>query len=403
MSMSSLEGRTIGHYRLLSKIGAGGMGEVYLATDNNVKREVAVKVVSMQLSGQQTDQQVMNAVKNFQREARAVARMQHPHILALYEYAEEMIDGRKVTYMVIPYCAAGSLAGWIKRYYGSNQPLPVSDVVHFIKQAADALQYAHDEKIIHQDVKPDNFLLLKRHSERLPDLLLADFGVASLMSATVSITNVVGGSPLFMAPEQFSNKPVFATDQYALAMIAYSFLTGRYPFDITTIHHLMYQHANVKPTLPSKINNLLSYQIDEVVLQGLAKAPEKRFPSIMEFANQLEKAARQQTHSVNISTEKGRQETSNLQPTHSPHTSTIHIPVDPSSGVIKEFNLNTLQLPVLPITGSLVLLDVIAFFIIPISLRILILAILILLEFIVVIGMVLYNTTREKTGNERKQ
>src|SRR5439155_23828186 len=136
------------------------------------------------------------------------------------------VDRISLPYMVMPVCADGSLAMWL-RQRGNVPSLSPADVAHIVLQAADALQYAHDQQIIHRDIKPSNFLIrLPKDNPNRPDLLLADFGLAKLGNASSSTSNHIVGTPLYMAPEQWRGYPVQATDQYMLAAMSYELLTG---------------------------------------------------------------------------------------------------------------------------------------------------------------------------------
>src|SRR5260370_29819472 len=135
-----------------------------------------------------------------------------------------------MTYMVMPFCTDGSLAGWL-RQRASTGTLSPKDIAYVIEQAAEALQFAHDHEVIHLDVKPSNFLLRsnKKNPDR-PTLLLADFGIARNYTTVASSSRTIRGTPTSMAPEQWNSSPAFATDQYALAVMAYELLAGRPPF-----------------------------------------------------------------------------------------------------------------------------------------------------------------------------
>src|SRR5205823_14093834 len=139
-------------------------------------------------------------------------------------------------------------------------------VAHFVRQAANALQYAHNQQLIHQDVKPSNFLIRSNEEyPNRPDLLLADFGVAKFTSATSSMSHAIRGTPSYMAPEQWEGNPVMATDQYALAIMAYELLTGSPPFQ-GGVGQMMYQHFHVQPQPPSTRNPRIPKELDIVLL-----------------------------------------------------------------------------------------------------------------------------------------
>ena len=285
----SFAGHHLGHYHLQQVIGSGGMGEVYLAEDSRLRRQVAIKMVRNEAGGYPYDESMAETLRLFEREARAIARLDHPHILPLYEYGNETIEGATVSYLVMPYRAEGSLAQWVGKHRPSLLLTPI-EVLPLVEQASSALQYAHDNDIIHQDVKPANFLL--RHNQghpARPDLLLSDFGVAKLSTGTSNASQSIRGTPSYMAPEQWSGIPTPATDQYALAIMTYELLTGRLPFQGAPMQ-LMYYHLHESPLPPSSINPRLSSVVDTVLLSALAKRPADRFTSIAAFFQALQKA-----------------------------------------------------------------------------------------------------------------
>lgn len=279
----SLEGEQFGRYRLLRLLGSGGMGEVYLAEDAGIARQVAIKVIRGDVLLRAGSEEASSAIRLFQREMRMVARLNHPHILPLYDYGEATVSGAALPYMVMPYGQDGSLATWLKQR-GDTQPLSLTDVDAILQQAADALQNAHDQQVIHRDVKPQNFIIrLNRDHPDRPDLSLADFGLARL-SGPVSTASVgIAGSPQYMAPEQWRGNPVPATDQYMLAVMIYELLVGNPPFR-GTIEQLIYQHLQEQPQPPGEINARIPTRLDAVILRALAKQPEARFPSVSAFA-----------------------------------------------------------------------------------------------------------------------
>lgn len=284
-----LEGQQIGHYRLLHLLGSGGMGSVYLAEDLFVRRQVAIKVIRTESALNPEDETAKKAAHLFRREANAVAILDHPNILPLFDYGEEILQGEKLTYMVMPFRQEGSLADWLRKTDGSRW-LTIQNVTFLIHQAASALQYAHDHQIIHRDVKPSNFLIRGRpENPAQPDLLLADFGIAKISMAVSSTETMTRGTPIYMAPEQWQDRPIPATDQYALAVMTYELLTGHPPFQ-GNHGQLMYQHFHVQPNPLSSINSRVSSDIDMVVLRALAKQPANRFPSMNSYDQALQHA-----------------------------------------------------------------------------------------------------------------
>ena len=287
----SLEGKQLGRYRILRLIGSGGMGEVYLAEDSQVQRQVAAKVIKIE-TGHTEDKAVASVLRQFVREATAIARLDHPNILPLYDHGEEWLDTIHYAYLITPYRAEGSLVNWLRKRaeVRKTQSLTLKQIAHIIQQAAEALQYAHDQQIIHQDVKPANFLIRsKSAADEYPDLLLADFGIAHMASNTSNASQNVRGTPVYMAPEQWANQAVFASDQYALAIMAYELLTGSPPFQGNPMS-MMYAHLQEIPKPPSTLNPLLPGAVNSVLLRALAKKPEERFPSISGFAQAFDAA-----------------------------------------------------------------------------------------------------------------
>ena len=310
----SLEGQQLGRYRLLKLIGSGGMGEVYLAQDPGINRQVAIKVVRVEAAdyGKKKVDTLPNmravtgagsmglqdAARLFQREAKAIAMLDHPGILPLYDYGEQSVNGAMLTYLVMPYREEGSLANWLQR--GGFKLLTVQIVEHMLQQAASALQYAHDHQVVHQDVKPSNFLIrTSRERPKIPELLLTDFGIAKLSMFTTRASQSIRGTPTYMAPEQWEGRPVPATDQYALAVMLYELLSGHPPFRGTPMQ-MMYAHVNTQPQAPSILNPRLSTMIDAIVQRGLAKKPEERFPSIIAFAFAFRQTLRSVDASVTL-------------------------------------------------------------------------------------------------------
>ncbi len=283
-----LIGQQLGHYRLVRLIGQGGMGEVYLAEDTRISRQVAVKIVCNECQPYSDAKALQQVERLFQREMKAISQLDHPHILSFYDFGEEPTADGSIIYMVMPYRPEGSLVTWLVQR-GSDL-LPPQDVGQMIMQAASALQHAHDHNIIHQDVKPSNFLVrANADSPTRPDLFLVDFGIARVLLASSTASNSVRGTCVYMAPEQWSGEAVAATDQYALAIMTYQLLTGQLPFQGRP-EKLMFQHLTVPPKPPSQLNACLSPAVDAVILRALAKKADERFPIIKAFAVALQQA-----------------------------------------------------------------------------------------------------------------
>ncbi|HLZ61099.1 MAG TPA: protein kinase [Ktedonosporobacter sp.] len=281
-----LQGQQIGRYHLLQQIGSGGMGEVYLAEDRQIRQRVAIKIIRDDPADEEPTEK---EARLFQREITAIARLDHSNILPLYDYGQVTLNGREFSYLVMPYRQEGTLTTWL-RQLPTPSPLSLQDIAHIISQAADALQHAHEQHILHQDVKPSNFLIrIRREHPMRPDLLLTDFGIARFYASTSSVSQSVRGTPTYMAPEQWRGQAVPATDQYALAVMAYQLLTSQPPFR-GRMEQIMHQHLEVAPLPPSALNPRLPKDVDVVLLHALAKKPQERFASISAFARAFQEA-----------------------------------------------------------------------------------------------------------------
>ena len=199
--MADRVGQHLGNYRLVSLLGQGGYAEVYLGQHVRLDLQAAIKVLHTHLSEREAE--------HFQQEAQTIAKLTHPSIVRILDY--DVQDG--VPFLVMDYGPGGSL----RRRYPKGTVVPLPQIVSYVKQVAIALQYAHEQKFIHRDVKPENMLL-----GRLEEVLLSDFGLAALShsSGSQSLQEAIGTLP-YMAPEQIEGHPRPASDQYALAVTVY--------------------------------------------------------------------------------------------------------------------------------------------------------------------------------------
>jgi len=278
---------TLGRYQLLSMLGRGGMGEVWLAEDPLLRRRVAIK----RLSTYKLDDEAYFV--RFDREARAAAALHHPHILPVHDYGQQQLPGGKIiAYIVMSYVAGGSMEDRLASVERQKALLPADEALSYLAQAAEAIDYAHEQGVLHRDIKPANMLLREDNT-----LLLADFGLARLASDTDNMTHksMVLGTPKYLAPEQARGEAVAASDIYSLAILAYRCFTGQVPFSADTVYSTIVQHVTAKPPSPRQFNPALSPAFEEALLRGLAKDPAQRPPSAIAFINQLRQAIRSTT------------------------------------------------------------------------------------------------------------
>ena len=266
-------GEMLGAYRLIERVGRGGMAEVWRAYQPSLSRFVAIKVLPRFLAADPAYE------ARFKREARLVSRLRHPNILTGIDFGQQ--DGH--AYMVSEYVEGGTLADQ------AGQPLPLDYVVGVLRPVANALDYAHARGIVHRDVKPSNVLL---QSDGTP--VLADFGVAAVLHGDARLTGegVAVGTPIYMSPEQVAGQQAApASDQYSLGVVAYELLTGRPPFAAETPAAVALAHLHKPLPPPGSINPRLPLAVEGVLLKALAKEPAERYATVREMAEALASAA----------------------------------------------------------------------------------------------------------------
>ncbi len=271
--MLELVGQQLGNYRLLQSLGHGGYAEVYLGEHLRLNTPAAIKVLHARLGSSED-------IDRFQEEGRIIASLVHPHIVRVFDFDV----AHDIPFMVMDYAPNGSL----RRRHPRGERLALSTVLSYVKQVAEALQYAHDQHFVHRDIKPENMLL-----DRNEEVLLSDFGTAQVAQNTGyqnSLQEDVVGTISYMAPEQFQGKSRPASDQYALAVVIYEWLAGELPFHGSgtevAIQHTM---APVPPLHEKRPD--IGRAIEQVLMKALAKDYHERYHSIQDFAEAFEHAS----------------------------------------------------------------------------------------------------------------
>lgn len=279
--MIDLSGQRLGNYRLLGLLGQGGFADVYLGEHVYLNTQAAIKVLHTQLT------QDMKA--HFLGEAQTIARLRHPYIVHVLDFGVENV----IPFLVMEYAPNGTLRQRYPR--GSRLSLPL--IVSYIKQIAGALQYAHDQRLIHRDVKPENMLLGQDNQ-----VLLSDFGIATIAHTSRSLhTQDISGTIAYMAPEQVQGKSRPASDQYSLAIITYEWLTGYCPFQGSFAEIASQQMFAPLPPLQMS-SQALPPDVERVLRKALAKDPEVRFARVEAYAKAFEQACQPGLSTVPIAT-----------------------------------------------------------------------------------------------------
>ena len=257
LDMKGIAGSTLGRYELRRRVAQGGMAEIYLGYDHRVRRQVAVKV----LYGRDEA-----FIRRFEREALAVGALTHDHILPLYDFGQQ----DPWYYLVMPYVKGGNLRDYLKM----RKRFRREEAGSFLDQVASALQCAHDNGVVHRDVKPSNILLRNDGYA-----YLVDFGLAKAIMAADSLTNAgtIVGTPEYMAPEQSNGLSDHRSDIYSLGIILYQMLTGQLPFTAESPVAVSLKHIQMMPAPPHELNSEITPDIEAVILKAIAKDPLERF------------------------------------------------------------------------------------------------------------------------------
>jgi eukaryotic-like serine/threonine-protein kinase len=271
-------GRRFGQYRLKRRIGAGGMGEVYLAEHVLLKRPCALKRIRPDHNADPV------TLARFEREVRATAELSHPHTVEIYDYGR---SGDGTFYYVMEYLWGLSLEDLVKQF----GPLPAPRVVFLLSQVCEALEEAHSAGLIHRDIKPGNIFAARRGG-RYDFVKLLDFGLVKAVTRrddpNVSRPDNVVGSPFYMAPEQFrGDTPDPRADVYAMGAVGYFLLTGRPPFVGSTSYDIMVAHARDPITPPSQLAENVPRDVEALLLRCLSKDPVDRFQSAVDLGRAL--------------------------------------------------------------------------------------------------------------------
>src|SRR3989442_11854509 len=269
--MTERMGERLGNYRLVRLLGSGGFADVYLAEQIYLNTLAAIKVLNTHLTPE--------TMGNFLTEARQLSQLDHPHILRVLDFG--LAQDRP--YLVMDYAPGGTL----RERHPRGSRVPLQAIVSYVTDVAPALQYAHDQGLIHGDLKPENLLLGKQ--ERV---LLSDFGIALLVPTTNSLpVPHMYGTLIYMAPEHIRGVPSLQSDQYALAVMMYEWLSGQPPFQGSAAE-LLSQHLFATPTLLREQYPEIHLAVEPVVLKAQSKDPKIRLLDVLRFADALAETSR---------------------------------------------------------------------------------------------------------------
>jgi serine/threonine protein kinase len=271
----------LGKYQIRRELGKGAMGIVYEGFDPMIERTVAIKTIRPE---QLNKDQATEILARFRREAQAAGRLNHPHIVSIYEYgidADAAEGGAPIAYIAMEYVQGREL----RSYFEANERFPLKEVERIMGEMLDALAHAHERGVTHRDMKPANVILLGNGAVKV-----ADFGIARLETSELTQAGAVLGTPAYMSPEQFTGQPVDGrSDIFSCGVILYQFLTGEKPFtgNVTTI---MYKVLSEEPLAPSMLNSTLPSAWDTVVRKAMAKKVSERYQTAAQFAAAIREA-----------------------------------------------------------------------------------------------------------------
>lgn len=271
-----------GRFRLIEKIGQGGMGSVYKAVQAEIDRPCAIKLLGQNIADNQ------DAVARFKREARLASKIDNPHAVIIYDFGQTQGG---ILYLAMEYIDGEPLSKVIAR----EAPLPLDRVVHIISQIAEALSAAHSLGIVHRDLKPENIMLTRKGNQK-DYVKVLDFGIAKMITeeeaGKLTQTGFILGTPLYMSPEQLSGEELDArSDVYSLALIAYEMLSGKLPFEADNTQALMIKRLTSEPIPLSRALPRISPEVERAVMAALWRDRQQRTPSAHQFASELKEAA----------------------------------------------------------------------------------------------------------------
>ncbi len=272
--MSFVEGQVVGPYQIISQLGQGGMATVYKAYHARLDRYVAIKMMHQAFQGD------ASFLARFEREAQIVAKLEHPHIVPVYDYNEH--EGQ-------PFLVMKFIEGRTLKNLLSERPLTLQQILDIMTPIASALAYAHRQGVLHRDIKPSNIIL---DSDGIP--YLTDFGLARIAQAGESTMSqdVMLGTPQYISPEQARGEKNLdaRTDIYSLGIVLYELVVGRVPFSGDTPYAIVHDHIFSVLPLPSSINPEIPPQVEAVLLKALAKNPPDRYASATEMIDAFRQA-----------------------------------------------------------------------------------------------------------------
>lgn len=298
--MTNLIGKSLGRYHIIEQLGEGGMAIVYKAYDTRLETDVAVKVIRTENLAPAI---LENALVRFEREAKALAKLTHSNIVKVQDYGQF----EEMPWLVMPYLPGGTLKEKLR-----GKAMPYQQAAGILVPIARALAYAHQQGMVHRDVKPSNILITQAG-----DPMLTDFGIAKIIDTDATFeltgTGVTIGTPEYMAPEQATSKKIdHRADIYSLGIVFFEMVAGSKPYQADTPMAVLIKHVNEPLPRPKKFVPDLPDQVERVLLKSLAKNPDDRYATMTEFAAALERLAH---GDVSSTTEIGARGTRQPDPT----------------------------------------------------------------------------------------